>query len=186
MQKYVARTGTVQRLSILGRALRQEAEAVDSRVESKAVPKMLVVFLEDSAATIAEAAAAGGRSVRFMEVDIRAAAATTTRHKPFDAHTLGEYAGLVVAASPDTEISSLEALVRRVRGHASENLVLGGCGADGLDRALTAAGGIVVSPRRSDPAEVGARVAKVAGWVRHSLGHEAEEHPHPHHHEHTA
>lgn len=160
------------------------------------MPKVIVLFFgaESPASTLAEAAAEGAASQRFMEVDIRAGAAhqatTGRRHKVLDApDALREYDGVVVSAPAAGELpSDLDALLDAAERQSSPDTftntvfaVVGGENTVLLGR-VSRLGGIIVSePRGLDDPEAraraaGQRVAKVVEWVRHALSHE-----HPHH-----
>lgn len=139
----------------------------------------MVVFVGDETMAEAEAAAAGAKSVRFTEVEIRAAQATTSRHKPLDASASAPD-GIVFVANDASSSPSLSALAPLV----GENTVLASVGARAIASEAASRGGIVVSTNDGDAGKLGARVAKVAGWVRHALGHEAEAHSHGHTHDH--
>lgn len=147
------------------------------------MPKVMVVFIGDDAAAQAESAAAGAKSIRFMEVDVRAAGPSTTRHKSLESAE-GSYDGIVFVASDGEPATSLAG----VRRFVNENTVLGSIGSRNVAAELASSGGIVVSVGDADASALGARVAKVAGWVRHALGHEAEgagAHSHTHSHAHS-
>lgn len=163
------------------------------------MPKVLVLFFgaESPASTLAEAAAEGASSHRFMEVDIRAGAPhqamTGRRHKVLDGpEALREYDGVVLSAPAAGELPSeldvlLDAAERQSSGETFANTVFAVVGGENtvLLGRVSRLGGIIVSePRGSDDPEAraraaGARVGKVVGWVRHALSHE-----HPHHHSH--
>jgi len=149
------------------------------------VPKVTVVFVGDETMSEAEAAAAGAKSVRFTEVEVRAALATKGGHKLLDASSAPD--GIVFVANEGSEAASLAALI----GLINENTVLASVGSRALAAEVASRGGIVVSIAGGDAAALGARVAKVSGWVRHALGHEADArvhshapaHDHGHHHD---
>jgi hypothetical protein len=151
-------------------------------VESNVVPKLLVVFYGDDndVTAAANAAATGARTVRFMEVDSQAGT-------PDD--DAAEYDGIVIAAPAGTTHPGLVALLDGLAsGGRAANTVFGVAGENaGLLEQVSRVGGIIVTVPRSadrlaDARALGARAAKVAGWVRHGLGHEAENHHHHHHH----
>jgi len=161
---------------------------------------------EPAVVRAAEAAAAGAQMVRFTEVDLRSSTALAPSHKALEAAgSLREYHGIVlVSGSPDhatmdgtmrqagsmalrlddvlSELAGAPNVADMVLGIASDE-------PEALGR-LAQVGGITVagaSPRAlvGDPADerdleraraTGFRVAKVTGWVRHGLGHEAAHH----------
>jgi hypothetical protein len=174
-------------------------------VERSVVPKLIVLFYgdENNAPAIAEAAADGAKSIRFTEVDLRAGATTATRHKRADSTSstdtvtaVAEYDGVLLSAPAGRTHDELTTLLHDLRhhGHATNTVFALAAGAPALLEELSRLGGIIVTtPAVADPVEqarqVGARAAKVAGWVRHGLGHEAEHHhdhghDHKHHHHH--
>ena len=138
------------------------------------MPKVTVVFIGDEMAAEAEAAAAGAKSVRFTEVEVRAAQATTRRYKPLDGGSASD--GFLFVANEGSAAESLSVLA----GLVNENTVLASAGPRAMATEVASRGGIVVSVAAGDVAALGARVAKVAGWVRHALGHEADSHAHAH------
>ena len=166
------------------------------------MPKLLVLYVgaESPAAALADAAAQGANSVRFTEVDVRVGEAhsqpTRGRHSRLESSAaLAAYAGIVIACEAAAEIpDSLDALFRDLERTPAEtfaNTVFGVAGGENtvLPGRVAALGGIVVGEPRgaADPElrarELGARVAKVTGWVAHALGHEhdpARQHHHPH------
>jgi hypothetical protein len=169
-------------------------------LENGIMPKVMVLFFGDEDSASVDAASAGARSVRFTEVEVRAGSATTTRHKPFDAERgFADVDGvLLVAGRNALDAEADRQLTKAFAQPTTANLVIGVVGiagvigASGADSALvdraTRSGGLLVTsttPPSDDAAmeALGARVAKVAGWVRHALGHEAE-HAHGHSHEH--
>lgn len=161
-------------------------------------------------AALAAAVADGARTIRFTEVDVRvlgaheptAGAGTGSRVKPLESvETLGVYDGVVIvtgANSDSRELSTLfDTLQARVQ-HAAEHhgspgpfadIVFAVTGGDSVDSLLARVGRLgaisVGAGATADPEararHLGARTAKVIGWVRHALGHEADAH---HHHEH--
>jgi NAD(P)H-dependent FMN reductase len=159
------------------------------------MPKVLVLFAgtESPAASLAENVAAAARSVRFTEVDIRAAAAyeatTDSRHKVLEsADAVEQYDGVVVVsstASVPSAITSLLDACDRTSESTFANTVFGVAGSENallLER-IARLGGIIVTDSRgdADAGRIGVRVAKVVEWVRHALSHE-----HGHHHHHHA
>jgi hypothetical protein len=157
------------------------------------MPKVLALFFgaDNSAGAIAQAAADGARSVRFVEVDVRTAGSGESKHKRVgSAHSVAHYDGVVLLATESDMGSELATLLDELqREPRVANMVFGLAGATpGLFERVARLGGIVVGvPQSSVPVQdadegasaLGARVAKVAGWVRHALGHEAE-HSHSH------
>ncbi|HEY4304034.1 MAG TPA: hypothetical protein VGM82_06185 [Gemmatimonadaceae bacterium] len=153
------------------------------------MPSVLVLLLGSDAAlaSVTDAVVAGAKQVRFAEVTVRAAQPDVFRYQPLDADAaLGSYDGIVFVASDDGSVDELQ---RITDTHALTNTVMSRAGSANakFSAALVALGGIVVSA--DDASAIGQRVAKVSGWVRHSLGHEAEhhhhdDHGHDHHHGH--
>jgi NADPH-dependent FMN reductase len=164
------------------------------------MPKVIVLFFgaERAAVTLAEAAAEGATGVRFTEVEVRSGAqhqpTTTQRHKRLESSSrLRDFDGIVlvspsVGGVPSELTMMLDELERSsMAGFA--NTVFGITG--GEDTALAGhvmrLGGIVVAAlaRTADPEvrarRLGARVATLAGWVRHALDHEHEHHEHHEH-----
>lgn len=163
------------------------------------MPKLVVLYFgaESPAVALADAAAAGANSVRFTEVVVMSgephSQETTGRHRRLESPTmLAAYAGIVIACEAAAEIpDALDALLRDLDGTPAEayaNTVFGVAGGENtvLAGRVAALGGIVVGEPRgaTDPVirarQLGARVAKVMGWVAHALGHEhdAEHHHH--------
>ncbi|MDB4876543.1 MAG: hypothetical protein JWM41_2989 [Gemmatimonadetes bacterium] len=148
------------------------------------MPKLIVLFHGDdqAAASLAESAAAGAKAVRFTEVDIRSATATGGPPKRIEsAAQLREYDGVLLAYAGDEAPAEARAtLAELANGEPMPNTVFGVTGVDAAAlQAVAQLGGIIVSqPRGADGNEsarqLGARMAKVIGWVRHALGHEAE------------
>jgi hypothetical protein len=177
-------------------------------VESGIMPKVLVLFFgDDDSRMLVEAAASGAKGVRFTEVDVRAASETSASYQPLGAdHRFTDYDGVVLVSgtrerSMDTS-TTLSALRTEAASKANlSNVVIAVLGSnDALLDWAARSGGILVtqaglrgSGNATDAQEhaahaavLGARIAKVAGWVRHALGHEAE-HEANHHadHEHA-
>jgi hypothetical protein len=153
------------------------------------VPKLLVVFssVDSYAARMADAVAGGARTVRFTEVDVRAVTDANAdvngrrRLESFDA--LHEYDGVVLTGpGPESARHELTGLLRALeRGASSANMVFALAGSEDADMLLAIArsGGLIVGQPHEADAEnraraLGVRVAKVIGWVRHALSHEAE------------
>jgi hypothetical protein len=167
-------------------------------LENDVMPKVLVLFAgaESLAASLAENVAAAARSVRFTEVDIRAAAAsqatTDSRHKVLESpEAVEQYDGVVVVVGstgnvPSAITSLLDTWDRTSEGTFANTVfaVTGSENALLLER-IAQLGGIIVTEARgaADAGERarrhGARVAKIVEWVRHALGHE---HGHQQHH----
>lgn len=154
--------------------------------------KVLVLMFGDaaSAATLADAVVAGAKSVRFTETTVRAHGQAVGRTRALEDDDLAAADGVVLLVGQDggdafasfaNRVASMAALRNTVFGVASgEHAAVG---------RLVAAGGIVISAPGADPEAtaraLGERVARVAGWVRHALGHEAEHaHGHSHAHDH--
>lgn len=163
------------------------------------MPKLLVLYFgaESPAAALADAAAEGAKSVRFTEVDVRVGEAhsqpTPGRHRRLESsRDVADYAGLLIACEAAAEIpDALDALLRdleRTPSSAFENTVFAVAGGENtvLAGRVSALGGILVGEPRgaSDPEErakrLGARAAKVIGWVAHALGHEHGANGHHH------
>ena len=143
------------------------------------MPKLIVLFFgdEESVLALADAAADGARSVRFTEVDARRGSAA-----------IGDYDGVVIVSPAGAPGPELAAFLHQLgHGKPTANTVFGLVGGNPqtLER-VAGLGAIVVSVRANgsplDAArQLGSRVAKMIGWVRHALGHEAEHHEHAHH-----
>lgn len=165
------------------------------------MPKLVVVYFgaESPAAALADAAAAGASGVRFTEVDVRVgdehSQPTTGQHHRLESSgTLEAYAGIVIACEAAAEMpAALDALLRELERTPSEtflNTVFGVAGGENtvLAGRVASLGGIIVGEPRgeTDPEvrarQLGARVAKVVGWVAHALGHEQGAGDHHHHH----
>ena len=157
------------------------------------MPSVLVLVLGgESSSSVADAVVAvvaGAKRVRFTEVTTRAADAGVSRYRPLeDDADVASFDGVVVVA-PDESMTpvALPSAVERLRGTASAtNTVIAQVGGGSRTASqLLSLGAIMVSARGATVDEtataVGERVAKVAGWVRHALGHEAE-HAHGHQH----
>ena len=164
--------------------------------------KLIVLFFgaESPASALAAAAADGASGVRFTEVDLVAGGAheqdAGRRAKRLASpEQLLAYDGVLIACPAageiPTELSSLlDALERITPADRFANTVFGVAGGENttLLRRLARLGGMIVSEPRglSDPEAraraLGARTAKVVGWVRHALGHEHADQHHHHHH----
>jgi hypothetical protein len=153
------------------------------------VPKLLVVFssVDSYAAQIADSVAEGAKGVRFTEVDVRAVADANAdvngRRRLESLEVLRDYDGVVLAGpGPESTGHELGALLDRLatdRPFADTVFALAGEENAAMLASLVRSGGIIVGqPRAADAEEgarkLGARVAKVIGWVRHGLSHEAE------------
>jgi hypothetical protein len=166
------------------------------------MPKLIILFFgaESSVLTLAAAAADGARGVRFTEVELRSGAldqgSSEGRHKRLESATeVREFDGVILVRPatgdiPSEMIALLDELELSSPG-ALTNTVIGIPGGEDTSLAgrVVRLGAILVSesPGPAAPearaARLGARVATVAGWVRHALNHE-EEHRHAAHHEH--
>lgn len=144
---------------------------------------MMVTFVGDEAASQAERVADAAKAVRFMEVDVRAAGATATRHRVLEEETIATYDGVVVIGTGG-DAEGERGLMSLLQARVTENTVIGAVGGDALRAQASALGGIFIGGGNADAAVVGKRVAKVAGWVRHGLGHEKEAHSHSRGHSH--
>jgi hypothetical protein len=156
-------------------------------LERDAMPKVIVLYAatDSTAASIAAAAAAGASEIRFTEVDVRAVGGTSGRETLESASQLAAYDGVLLALSGSELPSEVAAAVAELASAGQlPNMVLGvtGTGAKALESTARVGGIIVAEPGGADAADrarrLGARVAKVVGWVRHALSHEAEHHHH--------
>lgn len=162
------------------------------------MPKVLVLYFgaEGPSASLADAAADGASAVRFTEVDVRSGEAhsqpTHARHARLHSPAaLSDYAGIVIACEAAAEVpDGLNVLLRDLERTPSDtfaNCVFGVVGGENtvLMGRVASLGGIIVGEPRgaTDPEgrarQLGARVAKVVGWVAHALSHE---HGPAHHH----
>jgi hypothetical protein len=160
-------------------------------LENDAMPKVMVVFFgaESPAVSLAEAAADGARAVRFTEVDLRAGPGhnETTQHAHRRLESPGAlhgYDGIVIACPALGEIpdalSRLFDDLETTGGATFKDTVFGVTGGERttLLGRVSRLGGIMIGEPQgaADPEaraeQLGARVAKVAGWVRHALSHE--------------
>jgi hypothetical protein len=160
------------------------------------MPRVLVLFAgaESPSATLAEFAADAAKSMRFTEVDIRAAAphqATTgVRHTTLDASAaVQDYDGVIIVGAAGETPAALGARLDewdKTRPGAFANTVFALISyenTDLLERVARLGGILVTAPRGATDPEIrarqtGERTARVVGWVRHSLSHE---HAHEHH-----
>ena len=162
------------------------------------MPKLLVVFssIDAYAAHTADVVAAGAKSVRFTEVDVRTVADenvdVSDRRRLASFETLHDYDGVIrVGPGPESLGHELGALLAWLsKADSLSDTVFGAAGEENGDMLMGIArsGGLMVAQPRGADAEdrarkLGIRVAKVIGWVRHALGHEAEHsREHSHHH----
>jgi hypothetical protein len=165
---------------------------------------MVLFFGDDDSSALADAAASGAKAVRFTEVDVCAASKTSARHKPLGAdHRFANYDGVVLVSTERELVSATSATLSALLDEGPNNsnnansanvssvlnVVIGVLASNGalLEWAARSGGILVTQPASPDAADViaeeagvvgakalGTRVAKVAGWVRHALGHEAE------------
>jgi hypothetical protein len=112
-----------------------------------------------------------------MEVDVR----------ELGAADVSGYDGVVIVAEGAGD-KAVDAALHDI-AHAGSNVVVGVVTDGALPARTQRMDTILVSSREKDPearaTAIGLRTAKVAAWVRHGLGHEAEDssgHPHHHHH----
>jgi hypothetical protein len=160
------------------------------------MPKVLVLFddADAAASALGESAAEGARAVRFTEVDVRVPATVAgSRRKALESSAaIDHYDGVLFAVGNDSPTPALEnvlAALSQASGGRFANIVFGAVRSNRskLPAQLLALGGIVVGQMAAgdDIAQaraLGARVAQVASWVRHSLAHEASEAHSGHHH----
>jgi hypothetical protein len=153
------------------------------------VPKLLVVFssVDSYAARLADIVAEGARQVRFTEVDVRAVAEapgdTSDRRRLASPDALRDYDGVVlVGPGPESTGHELGGVLQSLeRGAPLPDTVFAIAGEENAEMlaAVARTGGLMVGQPRAADAEArarahGARVAKLIGWVRHALAHEAE------------
>ena len=163
------------------------------------MPKVLVLFSSrtDNAAALAAAIAEGAESVKFTEVEIR-------RIEELESvESIAQYDALVVG-SPARYEAEMKQLLDQAgtvveRGALADKVgsAFASGSAQGEDETnmilmlipMMRLGMIIVPPGPGDAAAVaagdlaaarrqGARVAKVAEWVRHAKSHEAHSHKH--------
>ncbi len=151
------------------------------------MPKLIVLFHtgDEAATSLAESAATGAKEVRFTEVEIRSVGQAGAHKGLESADHLREYDGVLLAHSGETlPAAFLPVLGELTSSGQLPNAVFGLTGVDANALHLVArSGGIIVSEQAGADAnerarKLGARMAKVVGWVRHALGHEAEHHKH--------
>ncbi|MEO6879238.1 MAG: hypothetical protein ABI205_12210 [Gemmatimonadaceae bacterium] len=151
------------------------------------MPKLIVLFDADdrAASSLAESAATGAREVRFTEVEIRSVGQAGAEKALKAADDLREYDGVLLAYSGETMPAAfLPVLGELTSGGQLPNAVFGLTGVDANAlHVIARTGGIIVSEQAGADVnerarKLGARMAKVVGWVRHALGHEAEHHKH--------
>jgi len=173
------------------------------------MPKLYILFdgADRPSATQLDALARGAKSVRFTEVEIRRNPPVTDApaSEAVDKESLEpEIAKYRVLDSIEklTESDALVAIVgeRGVRPLA-ETLARAGALTDVVGAVVASTGpaehvarelasamvgrGMILISGSDDPETVGARAAKVAGWVRHAKGHEhGDGHGHGHGHRH--
>lgn len=170
------------------------------------MPKLLVLFQSDSpdVVRLAEAAADGGRRVRFAEVDLRRLATSDAAGHGTDGRAsrpleqvgdIAAYDGLILVAGHGADAGA--ALVRALATFTGSLVNKVGCAlssAAGSDRravlwsVLTpmADRGMILVPASFDGEEpedesarrAGTRIAEVISWVTHARSH--------HHHDHHA
>ncbi|HEY4217847.1 MAG TPA: hypothetical protein VGM67_11965 [Gemmatimonadaceae bacterium] len=151
------------------------------------MPKVIVLYAagDSTAASIAAAAAEGANEIRFTEVDVRSVGGTDAQKALESASQLNGYDGVLLALSGSELPPDLAALLGELAAGAQlPNIVFGLTGTDANAlRSAALVGGIIVSepvgataPERAR--KLGARMAKVIGWVRHALAHETEHHHH--------
>lgn len=163
------------------------------------MPKVLVLFSSrtDNATALAAAIAEGAESVKFTEVEIR-------RIEDLESvESIAQYDALVVG-SPARYEAEITQLLDKAGGVVERGALADKVGsafasgsAQGEDETnimsmlipMMRLGMIIVPPGHGDAAAVaagdlaaarrqGARVAKVAEWVRHAKSHEAHSHKH--------
>jgi NAD(P)H dehydrogenase (quinone) len=182
-------------------ALARAAAVAVSRTSLHAMPKLLVLFdATDPALThLADAVAAGARTVRFAEVDVRragevvAGAEDAPRHRVLaTSEELAHYDGIVLGIPPfrASGASAAETVLMEFAGSLANRVGSAFTTAEGawrretLWRALAtmADRGMILVPGPfsegpADDAGLGVRLAEVVGWVTH-----ARSHHHHHHH----
>lgn len=153
------------------------------------MPKLLVVFssIDAYAARMADVVAEGANSVRFTEVDVRAAADADADgsgcRRLMSPDVIRDYDGMIlVGPGPESAGHEFGAVVAHLeRGEAMPDAVLALAGEQSSELIMTlmrSSGLIVSQPRGADAEDrarkLGERVAEVVAWVRHARGHEAE------------
>jgi hypothetical protein len=173
----------------------------ESKREKTIVPKLLVLLEGDAASAaagavvLAESAAAGARGVRFMEVDIRSIGAAAERINQLEsAGAARDYDGIIFVAPRLEGSPALTGTLTELAATSdTSNTVFGavGAGAPAFLAQSVAHAGITATVRATgddlaNAGSIGVKAAKLVGWVRHALGHEAEhlEHSHSHSHDH--
>src|SRR4051794_21276477 len=158
-------------------------------LENEDMPKVLVLFdgADDRAASLAESTAAGARGVRFTEVDIRVMGdqhASAAPHGVLESpETIAQYDGVIITVADRGASRAIETALNAMLAAKATTFVDTVFAVTGLDvgamlQAVGRFGGIMVAEPRGvgdalDRArQLGGRVAKVAGWVRHALSHE--------------
>jgi hypothetical protein len=159
------------------------------------MPKLLVLFdaTEPALARLADAIAAGARTVRFAEVDVRrageagAGAEEGRRHRPLgESDELAQYDGIAlgVAAAREPGADAAGAVLAAFTGSLANKVgsvfttAEGDSRREALWRALApmADRGMILVPApfsegAADEAGLGARLAEVVGWVTHARSH---------------
>jgi hypothetical protein len=176
------------------------------------MPKLLVLFQSHSPDVVhlAETAAAGARSVRFAEVDVRrlptvADANDVTvggrAHRPLEhVDDIGAYDGLILAVgSASGSEDALLGAIGAFGGSLANKVGTALTPATGTDRLTVlwsvlgpmADRGMILLPAPFADKEaagdeatrhLGKRVAEVVGWVTHARSHHHHEHQQSHHH----
>lgn len=163
------------------------------------MPKLLVVFssIDAYAAHMANVVADGAKTVRFMEVDVRAVADVdadvSDRRRLTSLDAVRDYDGVIlVGPGPESLGHELSALLEWLANtDPLTDTVFGFAGEENAEMLMDIAqsGGLMVTQPRGADAEdrarkLGARAAKVIGWVRHALGHETQVEGHSYSHGH--
>ncbi|HTK46968.1 MAG TPA: hypothetical protein VL328_03175 [Gemmatimonadaceae bacterium] len=156
------------------------------------MPKLLVLFdaSEPALAQLADAIAAGARTVRFAEVDVRRAGDGATdgrwRHRALGGpEEFAQYDGIVLGV-PEHDGSgpgAAESTLTRFEGSLANKVGSAFTAAEGAPRRETlwralapmADRGMILVPAPltgpSDEAALGARLAEVIAWVTHARSH---------------
>lgn len=172
------------------------------------MPKLLVLFQSrhPDVVALAEAAAAGAKTVRFAEVDLRrlpvsdahdsAADAGVKAHRALEhVDQIAPYDGLIVVAGRETAGDSLGEALSAAGGSLVNRVGAVLTPATGEDRrvvlwsglsAMADRGMILVPIPFADASSadedlargLGKRVAEVIGWVTHARSHHHHEHQH--------
>jgi hypothetical protein len=182
------------------RFVKKHMNATRMKREKTIVPKLLVLFEADTtaavavaAAALAEAAATGARGVRFMEVDIRTLGGQAERFRQLESTASAtEYDGILFVAPKLEGSPAITGMLTELAALADTShtvFAAVGAGAPTLLAQSVAHAGIFATIRptgddASNAGATGAKAAKLVGWVRHALGHEAEHQAHTHDHSH--